>query len=59
MRRRPRIAAALAGALVVVAWIVPGGAQAPALARVKVALIEGTQLFPMWVMQTKGIAEKH
>lgn len=34
-------------------------AQQAAPARVKVAVIEGTQLFPMYVMQAKGIAEKH
>lgn len=59
MRRGPRIAAALAGTLLVVAWIAPGGAQSPGPTRVKVAVIEGTQIFPMYVMQAKGIAEKH
>lgn len=59
MSRRPRLAAALAGTLLAVAWVAPAAAQTPAPARVKVAVIEGTQLFPMWAMQTKGIAEKH
>jgi NitT/TauT family transport system substrate-binding protein len=57
MRRPARLAAALAGTLFAILGAAPGEAQAPA--KVKVAVIEGTQLFPMWVMQQKGIADRH
>ena len=56
--KRLRIASALVVVLLVW-WVAEAAAQQAAPARVKVAVIEGTQIFPMWVMQTKGIAEKH
>ena len=60
MRRRPRAAPLLAALLLLPLGVAEVAAQPAAPARVKVAGIEGTpQLFPMHVMQTKGIAEKH
>ena len=57
MRGR-RIGLWLAGALVL-SPLGPARAAAEPPARVKVVVIEGMQLFPLSVMQTRGIAEKH
>jgi NitT/TauT family transport system substrate-binding protein len=57
---KARIAATLLGLLLVAACggASQGGPQKPA-DRVHVAVIEGTQLFPVQVMQQKGIASRH
>lgn len=59
MRRRSGAAPLLAALVLLPLSGAPAAAQPAAPASVKVAVMEGTQLFPLHVLQTKGIAEKH
>jgi NitT/TauT family transport system substrate-binding protein len=54
------LTAGLAGALLLIpAWSAAASDSPPTPVKIKVAVLEGTQLFPMYVMRTKGFAEKH
>jgi NitT/TauT family transport system substrate-binding protein len=59
MRRRRGFARLLAGALLVVLGPSGATAQPPGAARIRVGVIDGMQLLPMYIVQTRGIAEKY